>query len=89
LETYPIQRIAIVISELRAGGAERVVVHLASALTKTGKEVLVVCLQRLGELAGELSHKNISCIAIEFLQLRPQGDFPTAMRYSWFSSARN
>ena len=47
-------RIALVLTELRAGGMEKVVVHLAKGLARRNLEVLVVCLQTAGQLASEL-----------------------------------
>ncbi|MHB0954793.1 MAG: glycosyltransferase [Pirellulaceae bacterium] len=63
-----VHRIALVISQLRPGGAERVVVHLASGLRAVGVEPLVVCLQRKGELAGELENEGIQLVALESTQ---------------------
>ena len=58
-------RIALVLTELRAGGMEKVVVHLAKGLAKRNLEVLVVCLQTAGQLASELDDdKRISLVAL-------------------------
>ena len=58
-------RIALVISELRPGGMERLVVHLASGLAKQGATVLVICLQASGVLASELEGTGVRLIALE------------------------
>jgi|GEM_PF-2314288 glycosyltransferase involved in cell wall biosynthesis len=52
-------RILIVVSELKAGGMERVVVNLAKGLSSEGIPVMVVCIKSLGDLAGELKNENI------------------------------
>jgi glycosyltransferase involved in cell wall biosynthesis len=67
LKRDQIQRVAIVVSELRVGGAERVIVHLACALANTGKDILVVCLQQPGELAQELFDRRIFFVALQSL----------------------
>ncbi len=64
-DTGCVRRIALVISQLRPGGAERVVVHLASALPAAGVDPLVICLQQKGELARELEDQGIPLIALE------------------------
>ena len=38
-------RVAIVVIELRPGGMERLVVHLAKGLSRQGIPVMVICLQ--------------------------------------------
>jgi glycosyltransferase involved in cell wall biosynthesis len=57
-KTKPVEsdavRVALVLSELRPGGMERVVVHLANALVSQGVETLVICLQSAGEFAAAL-----------------------------------
>ncbi len=58
-------RVAIVLSELRPGGMERVVVHLAAGLSKRGVPVLVVCLQNPGVLAPELNGNGVRVVALE------------------------
>jgi len=63
-----VQRMAIVISELRAGGAERVVVHLARELKRLGVRTTVICLQREGPLAPELYQRQITVIAMKSLK---------------------
>ncbi|MHB8957678.1 MAG: glycosyltransferase family 4 protein, partial [Pirellulaceae bacterium] len=42
--------------------------HLASGLRAVGVEPLVVCLQRKGELAGELENEGIQLVALESTQ---------------------
>jgi len=61
-------RVAIVISELRPGGAERVVVHLACELKRLGIRTTVICLQREGPLAPELHQRQIPVIALKSLK---------------------
>ena len=58
-------RIAFVISELRPGGMERVVVHLASGLAKRGISVLLICLQSSGALATELNGTKVQLVSLE------------------------
>ena len=58
-------RVAIVLSELRAGGMERVVVHLARGLASRGVTPLVICLQSQGVLAAELESAGIEVVAIQ------------------------
>ncbi len=50
-------RVALVLSELRPGGMERVVVHLANGLVAQGIETLVVCLENAGEFAPLLDER--------------------------------
>lgn len=57
-------RVAVVLSELRAGGMERVVTHLAGALSQRGIEPLVLCLQRPGPLADDLTDRDVRVEAI-------------------------
>lgn len=57
-------RVAIVLSELRAGGMERVVVHLATGLAGQGLALRVYCLQSKGVLAGELENADVEVRAI-------------------------
>jgi len=63
-----IRRVAIVLSELRPGGMERVVVHLARSLTTQGVQPTVVCLQREGQLADDLTSQGISVVALESMR---------------------
>ena len=63
-----IERVAIVISELRAGGAERVVVHLAGALKRMGVHPTVICLQNKGPLAVLLESNGIPVHALESMR---------------------
>jgi len=52
-------RIAIILSELRPGGMERVVVYLAKGLSSRGIATMVVCLQNPGELSQELEGTGV------------------------------
>lgn len=52
-------RIAIILSELRAGGMERVVVHLASGLCRRHIETMVICIENPGELATALESTGV------------------------------
>lgn len=63
-----VSRVAIVLSQLRPGGMERVVVHLAGGLAKKGIETLVICLQRKGTLARNITSAGISVVALESLR---------------------
>ena len=58
-------RVSIILSELRPGGMERLVVHLAIGLAKRGVNVLVICLQGHGILAPLLIQENIRIITLE------------------------
>lgn len=60
-------RIAIILSELRPGGMERVVVHLAKGLSSRGIATMVVCLQNPGELARELEGTGVHLEALRSL----------------------
>ncbi len=60
-----IPRLALVLSELRAGGAEWVVVHLASELAKRGAPTLVVSLGGRGPLADPLEAAGVEVLALE------------------------
>jgi glycosyltransferase involved in cell wall biosynthesis len=59
------QRVAIVVSELRPGGMERLVVHLATELSLRGFPVKIICLQSPGVLASLLIEQNIPVVALE------------------------
>jgi len=59
-----IRRVVLVISELRPGGAERVVAHLARALPDHGVRPLVICLQQKGALGEELEAAGVSVTAL-------------------------
>lgn len=56
--------IALVLSELRPGGMERVVVHLAKGLAARNIPVLVVCLQGEGLLASEFAGTAVHQVAL-------------------------
>jgi glycosyltransferase involved in cell wall biosynthesis len=58
-------RVAIIVSELRPGGMERVVVHLAEELWRRNISVEVICLQGAGVLASLLKANNISVVSLE------------------------
>lgn len=58
-------RIALVLSELRPGGMERVVVHLANGLAARGMPVQVICLQNEGQLASELDSGRVQVHALQ------------------------
>lgn len=60
-------RIAIILSELRPGGMERVVVHLAKGLASRGIATMVVCLQNPGDLAPELNGSGVQLEALRSL----------------------
>ena len=60
-------RIAIILSELRPGGMERVVVHLAKGLSLRGIATMVVCLQNPGELSQELEGTGVHFEALRSL----------------------
>jgi len=59
--------IAIILSELRPGGMERVVVHLAKGLLSRGIATMVVCLQNPGELSQELEGTGVHFEALRSL----------------------
>jgi len=63
-----LSRIALVISQLRPGGAERVVVHVANGLRRRGVEPLVACIQEKGELASELESRDVEVVALQSLR---------------------
>ena len=58
-------RVVLLLSELRPGGMERVVLHLATGLAKRGVSVLVLCLQNSGVLAPELDGVGVRVVALE------------------------
>lgn len=60
-----VRRIALVISQLRPGGAERVMAHLATTLQKVGVDPLVICIQNKGQLAPELEGHGIAVRAFD------------------------
>jgi len=59
-----VKRVLIALTELRPGGMERVVVHLATGLCNHGLAVMVVCLQDEGVLAPELSGAGVRVVAL-------------------------
>lgn len=67
-DCVPVRRVALLISELRPGGAERVLVYLAGELARMGLQVKVICLQRRGELASELDSTGVEVLALGSLR---------------------
>jgi glycosyltransferase involved in cell wall biosynthesis len=61
-------RVLLVTSELRCGGAERVMVHLASTLRTLDVAVEIVCLQRPGVLAEEARAAGVDVVALQSLR---------------------
>jgi glycosyltransferase involved in cell wall biosynthesis len=55
-----VRRVALVIGELRPGGAERVVVHLGTALRERGVDPRVITLGPRGPLADDLEKAGVS-----------------------------
>lgn len=60
-----VSRVALVLSQLRPGGAERVVVHLAGALRRAGVEPLVLCMEEKGLLSPQLDEQGIDVVALQ------------------------
>lgn len=52
-------RVAIVLSELRPGGMERVVVHLAHGLSRRNIQTMVVCIENSGKLSPILAPTSV------------------------------
>lgn len=59
-----VRRVAVILSELRVGGAERVVVHLACESKRFGTETFVICLGKEGTLAAELRNRQVPVLAL-------------------------
>jgi glycosyltransferase involved in cell wall biosynthesis len=59
-----VNRVAVVISELCAGGAERVVVHLAGTLRRLGLHPTVICLQDKGQLGPDVEAQGVPLVAL-------------------------
>lgn len=59
-----VRRVAIVLSELRRGGMERVVVHLATQLKTLGTEPLVICIENEGPFGQYLKDEDIRLVAL-------------------------
>lgn len=57
-------RLAIVLSELRPGGMERVVVHLANGLCLRNIATMVICIENQGELVSELKARGVRLVAL-------------------------
>ncbi|ACN15098.1 RfaG2 [Desulforapulum autotrophicum HRM2] len=60
----PELRVVIILSELRAGGMERLVIHLAKGLSSKNIPTMVICLQNPGELSEEFKHSPVLVRAI-------------------------
>lgn len=58
-------RVAFVLTELRPGGMERLVVHLATELAQRNIPVRVICLQKPGALSSLLQDQNIDVVALQ------------------------
>lgn len=58
-------KVAVVLTELRPGGMERVVVHLTQGLAQRGVGVSVFCLGAQGLLASELQETFVKVVALE------------------------
>jgi len=56
--------VALILAELRPGGMERVVVHLAKGLAVRNIPVLVLCLQNEGMLASEFKGTSVQLVAL-------------------------
>ena len=67
-------RIGVVVPRLLGGGAAQCVVDLAIGLADAGLRPTVVCLERAGYLADELSHRGVTVIG----PLKKTGNDPTA-----------
>jgi len=63
-----VRRVMLVISELRRGGAERVVVHLASTVRSLGAAVEIVCVRNPGGLAAEAEAAGVPVVALRSLR---------------------
>lgn len=59
-----VPRVAFVLAELRPGGMERVVIHLATEMPRLGIAPLIVCLERPGALAYEAPAAGVRLTAI-------------------------
>ena len=57
-------RVALMLSELRPGGMERVVLHLALGLAARNITVSVICLQGAGLLSSELENTAVKLVTI-------------------------
>ena len=58
------RRVSIVLTELRAGGAERVVMHLSRQFVQWGIATQVICLGQAGALADEVRSGGAEVVAI-------------------------
>ena len=67
-------RIGVVVPRLLGGGAAQCVVDLAIGLADVGLRPIVVCLERTGYLADELSNRGVTVIG----PLKNAGNDPTA-----------
>jgi glycosyltransferase involved in cell wall biosynthesis len=68
MDSHQLHRVMLVIAELRCGGAERVVVHLASGLRNLGVQVEIICLQNPGPLAIDAENAGIPVLALKSLR---------------------
>ena len=59
LEMVQSRLIAVVVSEMRAGGMERIVIHLAESYRERQRRCLVLCTERAGILSGHLEERKI------------------------------
>jgi len=64
LSPYSDLRTALILSELRPGGMERVVVHLAKGMAERNIQVLVICLEGYGLLASEFKETPVQIVAL-------------------------
>ncbi len=62
--SHAAQRVALIISDLRPGGAERLVVHLSSSLSAIGVSTKIICLQNRGALAYEAEQNGVPVCAL-------------------------
>ena len=73
-------RLAILLPDLRGGGAERVMVNLANAMVARGYAVEIVLLSRTGEFISEL-RSEVTVVDLRVRRLR--GALIPLMRYLW------
>lgn len=68
IDSGNVKRVCFVLSELRGGGAEKVVVHLSATLRKMGLTVEIICLQNRGILADEAEAAGVRVVALNSLR---------------------
>ena len=73
-------RIALVVTELRPGGMERLVGHLANELARRGCSVCVICLHQKGALAHLLDNTSVQIHALNSTSGRDIGALLKLMR---------